>query len=116
MKTIQIARVYTPPTIKKGIWILIDRLWPRGLKKEALALDYWLKDLAPSNDLRKWFHANPEKRWQEFSEKYRLELRQKKVLLDEVHDLAKKTPVTLFYAAKNPEHNHALILQAVLNA
>lgn len=111
---IQISRVYTPPTAKNGTWMLIDRLWPRGLKKEALALDYWPKDLAPSVALRKWFHADPVKRWQEFSEKYREELHQKKALLTEVRELAKKSPLTLFYAAKDPEHNHAIILQAVL--
>jgi len=113
---IQISRVYTPPPVKNGIWMLVDRLWPRGLKKEALALDYWSKDLAPSSALRQWFHADPAKRWQEFSEKYREELHQKETLLTEVQALAKKSPLTLFYAAKDTEHNHAILLQAVLLA
>lgn len=113
---IVICRVYTPPKVKEGTWILVDRLWPRGLKKEALAFDLWLKDIAPSTAIRKLFHENIETRWSEFVDCYIDELDHKGQLIERVLEMAEHAPVTLFYAAKNPKHNHVLILQAVLNA
>ncbi|WED44621.1 DUF488 domain-containing protein [Legionella cardiaca] len=112
---IAICRVYTPPSHKEGIWILVDRLWPRGLKKTSLDVDLWLKEISPSPTLRKWFNHDPEK-WDEFARRYVHELKDKPELIEQVLEKAKKKPVTLFYAAKDTHHNHALVLQAVLQA
>lgn len=114
--TIQICRVYTPPPIKEGVWILIDRLWPRGLKKETLTFDFWLKDITPSVALRQWFHGNIEKRWREFIDCYIEELNNKSTLIEQILEMTKDASVILFYAAKDPKHNHARILQAVLHS
>ena len=111
---IKICRVYTPPKQKDGVWILVDKLWPRGLKKEALAFDLWLKDIAPSTGLRKWYHEATLPRWDEFARKYIQELQSKGSLLEQIQSTAKQSPVTLFYASKDSQHNHALILQAML--
>ena len=113
-KAIRICRVYTPPMVKSGTWILVDRLWPRGLKKETLDFDLWLKDITPSTPLRQWFHENPKERWSEFTIQYIDELKNKGLLIEQVQDIATHTPVTLFYAAKDTGHNHAIILQAML--
>ncbi|HEL9664694.1 TPA: DUF488 domain-containing protein [Legionella pneumophila] len=112
--TIQICRVYTPPPIKEGVWILIDRLWPRGLKKDALAFDLWLKDITPSVSLRQWFHGDSDERWNDFVDCYIEELDNKGDLIERILEMAREAPITLFYAAKEPKHNHALVLQAVL--
>ncbi len=111
---IRICRVYTPPETKKGAWILVDRLWPRGLKKETLAFDLWLKDIAPSVPLRRWFHEHPEERWHEFVSQYIQELKNKASLMEQIRATTKQHPVTLFYAAKDKAHNHALILREFL--
>lgn len=111
---IVICRVYTPPKIKEGVWVLVDRLWPRGIKKETLAFDLWLKDITPSAALRQWFHENIEKRWSEFIDCYIEELNHKGDLIERILEMAEQTPVTLFYAAKDSKHNHVLILKAVL--
>lgn len=113
---IHICRVYTPPKVKEGVWILVDRIWPRGLKKEALAFDFWLKDITPSVSLRQWFHENIEARWSEFIDSYVEELDHKSDLIEHIVEQAEHTSVTLFYAAKDLKHNHARILQAVLNS
>lgn len=113
-KAIQICRVYTPPKTKHGKWILIDKLWPRALKKEAIDFDLWLKDITPSTGLRKWFHESPKERWREFTNQYIEELNQKKQLIEKIQSMAKHSPITLFYAAKDTSHNHAIILQEVL--
>lgn len=113
---IHICRVYTPPNPKEGVWILVDRIWPRGLKKETLDFDLWLKDITPSISLRKWFHENIEARWREFIDCYIEELDQKKVLIEHILEQTEHSSVTLFYAAKDLKHNHARILQAVLNS
>ncbi|KTD35176.1 uroporphyrin-III C- methyltransferase [Legionella nautarum] len=115
-EAIQICRVYTLPPKKKGVWILVDRLWPRGLKKVNFAVDLWLKDISPSTILRQWFHENPRERWQEFTDRYIEELKNKDSLIKQIEDRAQHTPVTLFYAAKDPVHNHAIILQEVLKS
>ena len=112
--TIHICRVYTPPKVKEGVWILVDRIWPRGLKKETLAFDLWLKDITPSVSLRQWFHENIEARWGEFVDCYIEELAHKGDLIEHILEQTEHTSVTLFYAAKNLKHNHARILQAVL--
>lgn len=111
---IHICRVYTPPKVKKGVWILVDKLWPRGLKKEALDFDFWLKEITPSTPLRKWFHEHPKERWHEFAHQYIEELKNKGPIIEQIQTMAKHHPVTLFYAAKDTEHNHAIILEEVL--
>lgn len=111
---IYICRVYTPPRVKEGLWILVDRLWPRGLKKNALSFDFWLKDITPSTHLRQWFHEHSDERWSEFVDCYIEELNHKCDLIKQILEQAEHTPITLFYAAKDLKHNHALILQAVL--
>jgi len=111
---IVICRVYAPPKVKEGAWVLVDRLWPRGIKKETFAFDLWLKDITPSTVLRQWFHENSDERWSEFVDRYIEELNHKGDLIERILEMAEHTPVTLFYAAKDPKHNHALILKAVL--
>lgn len=96
--------------------MLVDRLWPRGLTKEAAALDAWLKDLAPSDELRKWFHARPQQ-WIKFREKYLQELRGETAhqALEQLYDMRnKRRHLTLLFASKNEEHNNALVLKQLL--
>ncbi|HAT1803477.1 TPA: DUF488 family protein [Legionella pneumophila] len=112
---ITLSRVYSPPEHKEGLWILVDRLWPRGIKKESFPLDMWLKDVAPSPALRKWFHQDSD-HWHEFAKQYAQELKEKPELIEHVLALASTSPVTLFYAAKDLQHNHALVLQKVLKS
>lgn len=113
---VQLQRAYDPPAGRGGKRVLVDRLWPRGIKKEDLHLDLWLKDVAPSTELRKWFGHDP-KRWEEFRSRYRAELREpaKKAQLDELRALAKRGPVTLLYGARDTEHNEAVVLRELLD-
>ncbi|GAN35220.1 MAG: DUF488 family protein [Candidatus Brocadia sp. AMX2] len=106
-------RVYEKPARNDGTRVLIDRLWPRGLKKEEAAIDYWMKEIAPSDTLRKWF-AHKEERWQEFKSRYMKELKEKNELLKQLIDLGKNKKVTLLYAAKDEERNNAQALLEVL--
>jgi uncharacterized protein YeaO (DUF488 family) len=107
---IQIKRVYEKPDPKDGFRILVDRLWPRGLTKEKAAVDLWLKDVAPSTELRKWFGHDPEK-WKEFQKKYLKELKENKEAVDTLKEHLKKGTVTLLYAAKDEAHNEAEVLK-----
>lgn len=108
---IGIRRVYEPPEEGEGLRVLVDRLWPRGVRKEDLELDLWEKEIAPSPALRKWFGHSPA-RWEEFREKYAEELDTPESLdrLREIVKAAGKRHITLLYGARDPEHNHALIL------
>jgi len=111
---IKIKRAYEPVEDVDGFRILVDRLWPRGISKEKLKLDLWLKDIAPSTELRKWFAHDPDK-WQEFQKKYREELKNKKTILLIIKDLENKNgTVTLVYGAKDEEHNNAVVLKEKL--
>lgn len=112
-KNLKLKRAYEAPAPADGRRVLVDRLWPRGLKKEAAALDLWAKDLAPTNELRKWFGHDPE-RWAEFKRRYTAELRQHTDLLDDLRALARRGTVTLIYAARDEEHNEAVVLCDVL--
>lgn len=111
----RIKRVQEQPASDDGKRYLVDRLWPRGVGKARAALDGWIKEVAPSPELRVWFGHDPA-RWEEFSRRYRLELAAPEVqpLLDDLRDQAGEGPVTLLYAARDPAHNHALVLKAVL--
>ncbi len=110
---IRIKRIYETPAASDGIRILVDRLWPRGLRKEDAAVDIWAKDLAPSNELRRWFAHEVEK-FEEFTRRYRLEL---EFATAEIHKLMTSAgggTVTLLYGAKNTKCNNAVVLQAWL--
>ena len=113
MEKIQVKRIYDPPRKSDGYRVLVDRIWPRGLSKDAARIDLWMKDIAPTTELRKWFNHDPA-RWTTFQEKYRAELSQLGERLDELRDRAKKEPVTLLYGAKDTEHNQAVVLRDVL--
>ncbi len=113
MKTIQLKRVYEDKSKDDGHRVLIERLWPRGVSKEDAHFDEWMKELAPSTELRKWFDHKPE-RFEEFSKRYKKELAEKKELLDKLKELAKKRKVTLLFAAKDTEINNAVVIQEVL--
>jgi uncharacterized protein YeaO (DUF488 family) len=109
-----IKRIYEPASPKDGVRILVDRLWPRGIKKADARLSHWLKDLAPSPGLRVWFGHKPE-RFREFRERYKAELNGNPALA-ELAKLGAKVPVTLLYAAHDPAINHAVVLQSVLRS
>jgi uncharacterized protein YeaO (DUF488 family) len=115
---IQIKRAYEEISESDGVRVLVDRIWPRGITKEELGVNYWFKEIAPSTELRKWFNHDPQK-YQMFKEKYLNELRSdtiKKTLLLELKNLAKKyNQVTLVYAAKDKLHNQAEVLKECLN-
>jgi uncharacterized protein YeaO (DUF488 family) len=106
---IRIKRAYDLPERGDGVRILVDRLWPRGVSKEALKADAWLKEVAPSDTLRKWFSHDPA-RWQEFEQRYRAELQENPQAWQPIVDRAQHGNVTLLYAAKDTEHNNAVVL------
>ena len=108
----QIKRVYEPAKSSDGIRVLVDRLWPRGVKKTTAHLDYWMKDVAPSPRLRLWFGHRPE-RFAEFGKRYKKELSGNPELA-ELRKLGRSALVTLLYGARDPQVNHALVLQSVL--
>jgi uncharacterized protein YeaO (DUF488 family) len=110
---IQLKRVYDKAEPGDGARYLVDRLWPRGLSKTSARLDGWLKDLAPSTELRQWFHRDPQ-RWTEFRKRYRAELADHKAALEDVRRKARAGTVTLLYAARDPEVNHAVVLRDLL--
>lgn len=113
---IKLKRVYEKPSKDDGWRVLVDRLWPRGMKKEAAHLDVWMKEVAPSNALRKWFGHEPEK-WNEFQRRYRKELAKKKELVAELKKMQKEhATLTLLFGAKDEEHNQAVALADVLRA
>lgn len=105
----KLKRVYEQPDSKDGERILVDRLWPRGLTKAQAQVDLWLKEIAPSTELRRWFEHDPAK-WVEFKKRYRAELKKNKELVTRLEDEIKKGRVTLLYGAKDKEHNEAVVL------
>ena len=111
---IKIKRVYEPLDSDDGARVLVDRLWPRGLRKENAALTLWLKEIAPSQELRKWFGHDPA-RWAEFRRRYRAELAHNDKAVARLADLSQRGPLTLLYAAHDTEHNHAIVLSAYLS-
>jgi uncharacterized protein YeaO (DUF488 family) len=110
---LRMKRAYEPAAPEDGVRILVDRLWPRGVSKEKAAVDCWMKEIAPSAGLRKWFGHDPE-RWLEFRRRYREELKQNSALLDQIGDLAAGGVVTLVYSAHDEEHNDAVVLREAL--
>jgi uncharacterized protein YeaO (DUF488 family) len=113
--TIRLKRAYEKPERTDGKRILVDRLWPRGLTKEKAAIDLWLKEVAPSTELRKWFGHDPKK-WRNFRNRYRTELKQHSDQLQLIKSKAKEGVVTLIYGARDQEHNEAIILREFLAA
>lgn len=112
---IAIKRAYEPALPDDGLRILVDRLWPRGVSKERADLSDWMKDIAPSTALRKWFGHDPAK-WDEFRQRYKAELAQHPDELAKLRDLAQKQKVTLIFGARDPAHNEAVVLKDVLTA
>lgn len=110
---LQIKRAYEPAASEDGERYLVDRLWPRGVKKETLVLTAWIKDVAPSDALRRWFGHDPA-RWTEFRRRYQEELKTKGTALQPLLDALKRSPVTLVYSAHDKEHNQAVVLHEFL--
>jgi len=110
---IRLKRAYLPPSPEDGARVLVDRLWPRGLNKSDAAIDRWLKDLAPSSELRRWFGHDPC-RWDEFRRRYEAELVQRVDLLDELRAMARTGRLTLVFAARDETHNQAVVLRDIL--
>jgi uncharacterized protein YeaO (DUF488 family) len=110
---VKLKRVYEPQTRCDGVRVLVDRLWPRGVSKTAAALDQWMKEIAPSTELRKWFGHDPE-RWEEFGRRYAAELHANDELLGQLGALARQGTVTLVYSAHDEAHNDAVVLRDVL--
>jgi uncharacterized protein YeaO (DUF488 family) len=110
---IKLKRAYEKPARDDGERILVERLWPRGLTKPQAKVDLWLKDVAPSTELRKWFGHDPD-RWDEFRRRYQKELRSKEDLIKLLKRKAKAGTITLIYAARDEEHNGALVLKQFL--
>ncbi len=106
---LHIKRIYEPATEGDGKRILVDRLWPRGVNKNDAHVDFWLKDIAPSTDLRRWFGHDPNK-WDEFRQRYRDELKNNAMAVDTLNELIGKSVATLLYGAKDSEHNNAVVL------
>ncbi len=110
---VRIKRVYDPPSADDGRRVLVDRLWPRGVAKDAAHIDEWLKEIAPSDELRKWFGHEPA-RWKEFRRRFREELQDETALLERLRGEARQGTVTLLFAAKDEEHNNAVVLRELL--
>ncbi|MEV8593656.1 DUF488 family protein [Streptomyces sp. NPDC052012] len=113
--SVRVRRVYASPEPDDGVRVLVDRLWPRGLAKDAARIDEWPKGLTPSTELRRWYHAD-QGSYEEFRERYEAELAAPEAaeLLEHVRELAAKGPVTLLTASKDPEHSHAAVLAGLL--
>lgn len=110
---IRVKRVYEPPGRQDGIRFLVERLWPRGMKKESLKMDGWLKEVAPSDVLRRWFGHDPA-RWKEFCRRYGAELDGRPQACRPILEAARRGAVTLLYSARDTEHNNAVALKAYL--
>jgi len=110
---IHLKRAYESPSSSDGVRILVDRLWPRGVTKERAAVDQWMKEIGPSTELRRWFGHDP-KHWGEFRRRYRIELSHHQELLNALRAMAREGPLTLVYAARDEEHNEAIVLREAL--
>ncbi|GIW03830.1 MAG: hypothetical protein KatS3mg059_0450 [Thermomicrobiales bacterium] len=110
---IRLRRVYAPPEADDGMRVLVDRIWPRGVSKERARVDLWLRDVAPSDDLRRWFGHDPA-RWEEFQARYRQELEDDPVRLAPLFEAVRRGPVTLLYSARDEHHNQAVALKAIV--
>jgi uncharacterized protein YeaO (DUF488 family) len=111
--TVRLKRAYEEPSKDDGTRVLVERLWPRGVSKDRAAIDFWLKEVAPSTELRKWYDHDLDK-WEEFRRRYRAELDAKREVLEDLKRRLKEGPVTFVFAAKDEEHNSALVLKEYL--
>ena len=111
--TVSLKRAYEPASPDDGMRVLVDRLWPRGVSKDQLAVDFWLKDAAPSDALRRWYGHKPN-RWESFAVKYRAELAQRADLLRLLDELRRRGRITLLYGARDTARNNAVVLRDVL--
>jgi uncharacterized protein YeaO (DUF488 family) len=112
---ISLKRVYNPYSPEDGQRILVERLWPRGISKEKAKIDKWMKDVAPSTELRIWYNHDIEK-WIEFKKRYTKELQKNKTVVNQLKQLIKKTPTTFVFAAKDTKHNSAVVLKEFLES
>ena len=112
---VKLKRAYEPASREDGTRFLVERLWPRGVKKDAVRLDAWLKDVAPSTKLRRWFGHDPA-RWSEFQRRYRAELDRNAEDLEPILKAARRGQVTLVYSSHDQEHNNAVVLKAYLES
>jgi len=112
-KNVRLKRVYELASVDDGTRVLVDRLWPRGVSKDRAALASWCREVAPSDDLRKWFAHEPS-RWEKFRERYKIELKRKIEPVAALRSLAKKGPLTLVFGARDEIHNEAVVLRDVL--
>lgn len=112
---IRVKRTYAPPEPEDGPRFLVDRLWPRGMKKESLQVSEWLKEVAPSDDLRHWFGHDPAK-WEEFCRRYNTELAANSEAWHSLLDTGRKQDITLLYSAHDNDHNNAMALKSFLEA
>lgn len=110
---VRLKRAYEPAAAGDGARVLVDRLWPRGVRKEDAALHSWAKDLAPSDALRRWFGHDPS-RWDEFRRRYRSELAERRDAVAVIRSLARQGTLTLVYGARDTEHNEAIVLRNVI--
>jgi uncharacterized protein YeaO (DUF488 family) len=110
---VRLKRAYEPPAADDGVRILVDRLWPRAVSKDALALDVWMKDIAPSTELRRWFGHDPD-RWHEFCRRYAAEVHEHQDLLEELRARARKGRITLVFSARDERHNDAVALRGLI--
>lgn len=113
-RPIRLKRVYEQPAPADGLRVLVDRLWPRGLSRQEAAADLWLRDLAPSNALRRWFGHDP-RRWRQFRARYREELSKQPGALHTLDDLRRRTPITLLFGAHDETRNNAVVLREILD-
>ena len=110
---VKLKRSYEEASAQDGTRILVDRLWPRGISKKKAALSLWMKDIAPTTELRKWFGHDPD-RWNEFRERYAIEINRNPVLLKQLRTLASEGPITLVYSAHDEKHNDAIVLRDII--
>jgi uncharacterized protein YeaO (DUF488 family) len=112
-RNVRLKRAYEPSEATDGTRVLVDRLWPRGVSKAEADLDRWMKELAPTTELRKWFGHDPD-RWPEFCRRYSNELHQNATLLSQLRSLGRRSPMTLVYSAHDEVHNDAIVLRDVI--
>jgi uncharacterized protein YeaO (DUF488 family) len=110
---VRIKRAYEPSSPQDGTRVLVDRLWPRGVRKADAGISQWMKEIAPSNALRKWFGHDPA-RWEEFRRRYKAELKERGELLEQLRQLVREGPLTLVYSAHDEAHNQAVVLRETL--
>jgi uncharacterized protein YeaO (DUF488 family) len=112
-RPVKLKRVYEQARATDGMRVLVDRLWPRGLTKHDVSADLWLRDAAPSSELRRWY-GHDAKRWRRFSRKYRIELARRPAILELLDDLRRRAPITLIFGARDEAHSHAIVLREML--